>query len=329
MHSITKNSPKVYRSNGKLLITGEYAVLDGALALAIPTKYGQSLTVEENDSDTIIWKSFDKNGEIWFDDALIIEDGGIQKHTSTTLRQAQCGTLSTKVQNDSSITDRLIQILKAAKELNPEFLNSTQGYTVTTHLDFNRKWGLGTSSTLINNVANWAKVDAYRLLAKTFGGSGYDIACAQNNSPITYQRINPQKRIIKEVSFNPVFKSHLYFVYLNQKQNSRDGIKTYKALGKLDASTINKINQLTASIMASSSLADFEDLIIEHESLISNLIQQRPIKSKLFSDFNGAIKSLGAWGGDFVLVTSCTDPTTYFKSKGFETIIPYAEMALN
>ena len=36
-----------YYSNGKLLITGEYVVLDGATALAIPTKYGQSLCVSK------------------------------------------------------------------------------------------------------------------------------------------------------------------------------------------------------------------------------------------------------------------------------------------
>ncbi len=35
-----------FRSNGKLLLTAEYLVLDGARAIALPTKLGQSLTVE-------------------------------------------------------------------------------------------------------------------------------------------------------------------------------------------------------------------------------------------------------------------------------------------
>jgi hypothetical protein len=48
----------------------------------------------------------------------------------------------------------------------------------------------------------------------------------------------------------------------------------------------------------------------------------------LFSDFDGAVKSLGAWGGDFVLAISNEDPTTYFKSKGYETIIAYKDMIL-
>ena len=33
----------------------------------------------------------------------------------------------------------------------------------------------------------------------------------------------------------------------------------------------------------------------------------------LFNDFKGAIKSLGAWGGDFILATAKQDPTAYFK----------------
>jgi len=35
-----------FYSNGKLLITGEYLVLDGAKALALPTKYGQGQIVK-------------------------------------------------------------------------------------------------------------------------------------------------------------------------------------------------------------------------------------------------------------------------------------------
>ncbi|MGB5499701.1 MAG: GHMP kinase, partial [Maribacter sp.] len=54
-----------FYSNGKLLMTGEYAVLDGAKAWAIPTTYGQSLTVLETDSKKIEWTSLDEKGSIW------------------------------------------------------------------------------------------------------------------------------------------------------------------------------------------------------------------------------------------------------------------------
>ncbi len=63
---------QTFYSNGKLLITGEYAVLDGARALALPTKFGQDLVVEEGKNKEIVWKSFDKDGSIWFEDTIPI-----------------------------------------------------------------------------------------------------------------------------------------------------------------------------------------------------------------------------------------------------------------
>ena len=49
------------------MLTGEYAVLDGALSLALPTKYGQSLLVNEIGEYKLIWKSLDENGSVWFE----------------------------------------------------------------------------------------------------------------------------------------------------------------------------------------------------------------------------------------------------------------------
>ena len=55
-----------FYSNGKILITGEYFVLNGALSLALPTVYGQYLEINDNDSNIINWTSYNKNKEIWF-----------------------------------------------------------------------------------------------------------------------------------------------------------------------------------------------------------------------------------------------------------------------
>ena len=55
-----------YHSHGKLLITGEYAVLDGALSLALPTAKGQSLQATISDND-LVWKAFDADQQLWFD----------------------------------------------------------------------------------------------------------------------------------------------------------------------------------------------------------------------------------------------------------------------
>ncbi|WP_339752815.1 GYDIA family GHMP kinase [uncultured Winogradskyella sp.] len=305
---------KTFRSNGKLLLTAEYVVLDGAKALAIPTKYGQNLTVEKNATKNIVWKSYNELDEVWFEDEFLVND------SATRLRL--------KAKNYTDISKRLIQILRETYNLNSGFLNSKQGYTITTHQDFNRLWGLGTSSTLINNIADWAQVDAYKLLEKTFKGSGYDIACAQNNTPIAYQLRFARKPLVETCDFDPKFKSQLYFVYLNQKQNSRDGIAAYRKKAKVDPIIIEEINTITEAIISCESLLEFEKLINTHEAIISKLIDQKSIKTRLFKDFKGAIKSLGAWGGDFVLVTSEIDPNLYFNEKGFDVVIPYSEMVL-
>ena len=305
---------KTLYSNGKLLLTGEYVVLDGALSLAIPTKFGQSLTFEPIEKPKLIWESFDEKGQIWFESTFDLRNNEMLKTSKVS-------------EQHDKISERLIQVLNASKKLNPNFLNTINGFRVTTKLDFPKNWGLGTSSTLINNVAQWADVDAYTLLEKTFGGSGYDIACAQYNSPITFQLKN-RKPIVKQIVFNPTFKDHLYFVHLNKKQNSREGIKHYHENKENSKLSINKINDITTQMIACNTLDHFETLITQHETIISKITKQMPVKAVLFNDFKGAIKSLGAWGGDFVLVASKENPSKYFKKKGFETIIPYKEMVL-
>jgi len=172
--------PTTFYSNGKLLITGEYLALDGAQALAIPTKFGQSLTVEPFTDGQLKWESFDASGKIWFETTLSLEE--LFNQSNETL---------------DSITERLLQILRVAKAYNPKFLNDNSGLKVKNQLDFPRNWGLGTSSTLISNIAQWAKIDAYALLEDTFGGSGYDIACAKHNTPITYQLQKNGRTIIE------------------------------------------------------------------------------------------------------------------------------------
>ena len=300
---------ETYYSNGKLLITGEYVVLDGALSLALPTKFGQSLIIEPIEEPKLLWKSYDEQGGIWFENKFSLDE------------------INTSKSPHNDISKHLFDILFSAKQLNPNFLSSNSGFNITTNLDFSKNWGLGTSSTLINNIANWAQVDAFKLLHMTFGGSGYDIASAQNNHPITYQLLQ-RKHHIKKVDFNPVFKEHLYFVYLNKKQNSRDGIAQYKLNKKVSTNLIEDINTITSQIISCNILTDFDKLITTHETIISKVIKQKPIKETLFNDFNGAIKSLGAWGGDFILVTSTENPETYFKNKGFETMIPFCDMVL-
>ena len=65
-----------FYAHGKLLISGEYLVLKGAIALAVPTKFGQKMQIiEEPGSDNIIhWKSYDVNNNCWAEVLLSKDD---------------------------------------------------------------------------------------------------------------------------------------------------------------------------------------------------------------------------------------------------------------
>ncbi len=298
---------RTFYSNGKLLLSGEYAILDGAMGLAIPTKYGQSLEVTETSSGLLDWKSFDENDHVWFEGTYALDN------------------LAEISSSDKSISATLIQLLTEAKAQNPNFLKNPTGYVVATKLSFPRAWGLGSSSTLINNIAQWAEVNAYQLLQKAFGGSGYDIACAKHNAPILYQLIDKQPKV-KEVAFDPEFKDSLYFVYLNQKKSSKEAIAAYQKRHFDKKTLISKVSSITKTMVEAKTLDEFESLINLHEETLSNILGLPPIKDNLFPDFPGTIKSLGAWGGDFMLVVGNEKNMAYFMSKGYKTIIPYIQM---
>jgi mevalonate kinase len=295
-----------FYSHGKLLITAEYAVLDGAKALALPTKLGQSLEVKPIESPEIRWKSFDHNGTLWFE---------------TTL---QLASFEANVTNETA--KRLSECFLAIAKLQPGCFVAHNGFEMHSRLEFPQNWGLGSSSTLINNLAQWAKVDAYKLLAATFGGSGYDIACAQHPYPITFQKNLKSSPKVEKAVFNPSFKDQLFFVHQNQKQNSRDAIAHYNTLKTTQSLDFSELNALTDALLVATTLEEFEVLISKHETIVGNLIQHPPIKASHFSDYNGAIKSLGAWGGDFFLATG--NNLQYFKDKGYTTIISFGEMVL-
>ncbi len=303
---------KEFYSNGKLLITGEYLVLDGANAFALPTQFGQKLIVEKGSNQEIKWRSYDSDGSLWIDIQLSFEN-----------------IINKKIEPESeSVKNTLIEILYQAHLLQPDFFKTSEGFQITTSLTFPRNWGLGTSSTLINNLAQWMGIDAYVLLNNSFGGSGYDIACAQNNNPILYHLENG-KPVIKELIFEPSFSEKLFFVYLEKKQSSKDSILAYfKNKNNNLIEDIARNNRITSAVLNANTLECFADALEEHEAEMSRILEMLTIKEALFSDFNGVIKSLGAWGGDFVMAISEEHPVAYFEERGFPTVISYKEMIM-
>ena len=305
-------------SNGKLLISGEYFVLDGAKAFALPCKFGQKFIVNHKEAEyktdrVLNWNAYTKNNVLWLDTKINLD--------SLTI-----------INNNSKEAIMLLKIIQVCKELNPLFLSSNHTYTVEAKLDFPRSWGLGSSSTLIYFIAKWAGINPYELLEKTFGGSGYDIACASSNSPIVYTRnkINP---IVHHIDFNPNFKDRIFFVHLNEKMNSRSAIQYYKNLQLDKTKIINSINSITEQFLLSKNILEFEECINSHENLISETLNIDKVKDTVFTDYWGSVKSLGAWGGDFVMMTNANKDESYFKDylneRGFNTVLRYDEMILN
>ncbi len=313
-----------FHAHGKLLLTAEYFVLDGALALALPVRLGQSLdcglriaVCGLEGTGTLHWRSLDETGACWF--------------------KAKFGPSNFEAleSSDPAIAERLQKILQAARNLNPTWAPITNHQSqITCHLQFPRLWGLGTSSTLIYLVAKWAEVDTFELSARTFGGSGYDIACAGSDGPILY-KLGNGKPHFEPCNFNPPFRNSLYFIYLGKKQDSREGIKNYRfrisdfGLGAQE--TVAKMSDLTKRFLAAQTLPEFEGLIQEHEKLVAETIGLPRAKSLFFNDFWGEVKSLGAWGGDFVLATSDRsqeETRRYFSEKGFEVFLPFDDLIL-
>ena len=296
-----------YSANGKLLLTGEYLVLKGALALALPTKYGQTLTVETVHAPSLQWQAF-KPSDHWF---------------SATFNE----NLDILAADDPSKAAKLAEILKAVRELNPSVFE--QGLHFETYLDFDPEWGLGSSSTLISNLAQWAVVNPYELLKMTFGGSGYDIACATAKGPIFYHLDGPTP-VVQPADFNPPFANQLFFIYQGQKQQSAKEVKSFnQRMQEYDClDDVDAVSAISEALPNITTLNDFRRFLDVHEDILAHCLDREPVK-KQYPDFEGSLKSLGAWGGDFILAAttwSFDQVTEYFKKKGLATVFNYHDI---
>ena len=309
-----QNNIETFYGHGKLLITGEYFVLDGAKALAVPAKFGQSLrvtTLHANDN-LLYWVTLNNQNKPWLN--LVFDT------TDFSCINAK---------QDEAV--RLTKMLQEARKLNPDFLTKASDTAVETRLEFPNEWGLGTSSTLIHCVAAWAKVGGYELLKNTIGGSGYDVACAGNDSPVLYQ-IKGAKPEALPVNWNPSFSNQIYFAYLGKKQLSSEGIQYYKTKLQDKTYAIAKLNGITESILACDDLKEFEALVNEHEDVISEQLKMTKVKDTLFRDYWGSVKSLGAWGGDFIMLTNqrgVDDLKGYLKEKNITIVFGWNELLLS
>lgn len=300
-------------ANGKLLLTGEYLVMEGATALALPLTLGQTLHYEPSGDAIVHWLATDSSG-VWFEGKYSLPDFELLSSS------------------DSKVGKNLELLLREAAAQNPNH-QVTKGMNINTHLNFNRLLGLGSSSTLIALIAELFKVDKYKLHRRVSSGSGYDIACSDVDHPIFYTRISKEEAIIEPVNFNPPFSDNLYFAYLGNKQDTNSEIDKYYRQSKGDLKDqLSAITEITRQLPGVQDFTTFTSLMELHEEIISTLLNRDSLKMSKFSNFNGFIKSLGAWGGDFVLAGSAmceSDVFNYFAGNNITTVYHFKDLVLN
>jgi mevalonate kinase len=283
----------IYYASGKLLLFGEYLVLKGAECLAIPLKYGQKLTVEESADNFLKWTST-INSDAWF----------------STKFSTNLDILNTSDQQKAEALKNVLAVIKLER---PELFKT--GLDIKINADFSLEWGFGSSSTLISCLSQWSGIDPFTLLKQTFGGSGYDIACATAKSPILYENDTHQS---VPVYLFPKVTSKLLFVYSGKKQQSSGEVNRFNSIG-ITTDEIKKMDSIVLSAIKATQIQNFEDCILKSENLLSGILKMKPIKESQFNDYPFSIKSLGAWGGDFFMATfrKENEARNYFAQAGF------------
>lgn len=305
-------SAATFYASGKLLLSSEYFILDGAQGLAIPSVYGQRMeaTNLQTHSNKLSWKAFTSTKTLWLD--LVFDKRTLQTTT------------------DSKEAKMLSLILQKIREQQPDFLLNDNDIEVATYLEFPNAWGLGSSSTLLACLAQWINIDWYTLLKETIGGSGYDVACGLAKTPVLYS-IESGKPVVKSVVFQPEFSEQLYFAYLGKKQLSSQGIQHYKDKAQDKAAIALQLSAITTAMLNCNELNAFETLLEEHEYIISNALGMERVQQSIFPDYWGKVKSLGAWGGDFVLLTNNRtekELRDYLQQKNIDVVFSFSELIL-
>ncbi len=358
------SKPLSFSARGKLLLSAEYLVARGALALALPVRFGQTLTIEpfvggvmeasggEGDAQPqaksqtksqaqvqaqpqaqaqgdessrtaetfsqLIWNASTEKEGLWLSARFSLQDFSISSWKSYGLDEP----------DNPIYAERLQKLLVLCRQANPDFLIKSGTILARTHANFPRQWGLGTSSTLLSLLGQWSGADPFDLQREVFGGSGYDVACAQAEGPILYKLVNG-KPVWEPVAFAPPFAEHLMFVYLGQKQDSAQSLAAMEGRLANAGPWIHTIVHLTMQLRFAETLSDFAQHLRKHEEVISSLTGLPTVQSLHFADFDGVIKSLGAWGGDFVLICSAQPESavrSYFAQRGFDTMLTWNEM---
>jgi mevalonate kinase len=194
---------------GKIMLTGEYLVMNGFDCIALPTKLGQWMHVWEfetptGSSDFIMYQAKDVNGNVWFETKILLPNFEIVD----------------PAQIENIQVDRIVGILKLADS---EFWQAGKSIRIETVLEFERTTGLGSSSTLVKLFSDYLNVDPFKIQFEIFGGSGYDVAVAKFQKPLIYWLTEDDSHW-KYWKLNSELSHNWYVVFYGQKMDSRASV---------------------------------------------------------------------------------------------------------
>ncbi len=303
---------RTFYAPGKLMLSGEYFVLKGSKALSLPTLWGQTMVVSPSNNQYFTWKTFVQD-QLWF--------WATFDRTSLNVIQS----------SDIEKAAYLYKILNSTVELNPSFASQLTNNKVVSYINYPIEWGIGSSSGLITNIARWAGCNPFQLFFSTSNGSGYDVATAWHAKPVSYLLSEPANPLVTIETLNFGFMpKHVVFVYMNQKISSEKSINKIQNIFNPSEKDIDTISVLTDQIIECNSLINFMNLLKLHNQLVATVMNEDVVGFyRIFDDFDGVIKPLGAWGGDFIMAVSqqnTNEMTSYFNKKGFSVVLNFNEM---
>jgi mevalonate kinase len=313
-----------FYSRGKLLITAEYLILHGSDGLALPLKRGQKLeycrTGEAFQGETGSGTKPEGDELEW-----ITIVNGLDKFRARFWGPDYRVVSST---NDAG-AEFIRKVLYSARELS----GKTIAGVIVSRVEFNLEWGLGSSSSLISNISYLFDIDPFKLHFEVSSGSGYDIACARSDSPLIYRLdIKPGSipvPVYSNVGFNPPFREMVFFAWTGRKKDSASSVDDFLATKRITEQDLELISDISREMLHVKEILHFERLLGEHDAVLSGILGERPVIETLFRGFPGYVKSLGAWGGDFVMITWKRDVEELFfilKQRGMDVVFHYSDL---
>lgn len=270
------------------MLCGEYAVIIGVEALAVPVSVGQWMHVWEFDSPggehRILWEAKDREGASWLNEsfALPLGDVGLEERDERKI---------------------IHQLLAMAPE---NTWKPGKSYRIETQLEFDRSSGLGSSSTMVSNFARFANLDAQAIQQQLFGGSGYDVAVAEVGKGLVFWK-DGENNHWGPWTISPSLTHDWKVVFLGEKQNSRNSLSDVNArLQEIqnDEFMLHQLQQVAGAVKMAQQVSMVEAGLEMWQALLSmGLGLQTPYQHFGFQPVKGGLcKWLGAWGGDMLLV---------------------------